>query len=82
MHVPLLREIVRHNVRTPTDYCLWWVFDNGSGKPRRTTDKLTRADAARAFPGAQPHVSSRAIRNRPDPAAAAPASSRPGRHWS
>jgi hypothetical protein len=35
-------------MRTPTEYFLWWVDDDGTGKPRRTTYKLTRADAARA----------------------------------
>jgi len=68
-------------MRTPTEYFLWWVDDDGTGKPRRTTYKLTRADAARAFPGADPDVSSREVGDCSDPAAG-PASSRPGRHWS
>jgi len=81
VHVPAFARDNARNMTVQTEYFLWWVDDDGTGKPRRTTYKLTRADAARAFPGADPDVSSREIRDCSDPAAG-PASSRPGRHWS
>ena len=63
------------------EFFRWWVLDERTGERRLTSYKLSRADAQRAFPGAQPDALTREIRNFPD-AGEAPASSRPGQKWS
>ena len=62
---------------TPTEFFRWWITDERTRKRRKTTFMLTRADAERAFPGAEPDLQSREVRNLPDPGQA-PANSRPG----
>ena len=61
----------------PTEFFRWWIVDQRTGKRRKTTYMLTRADAERAFPGAQPDLQSREVRNLPDPGHG-PANRRPG----
>jgi hypothetical protein len=46
---------------TPTEF-FGWIVDERTGKRRRTSYKLTRADAERQFPGAEPDLSSREVR--------------------
>jgi hypothetical protein len=40
----------------PTEFYNWWITDECKGERRLTTYKLTRADAKRAFPGAEPDL--------------------------
>jgi len=44
---------------TPTEFFNWWIVAERIGKRRLTTYKLKRADAERAFPGAEPDLQSR-----------------------
>jgi len=60
-----------------TEYFLWYVPDERTGKLQLTKYKLTRADAERAFPGAVPDLSSREVRDVPE-IGRAPANRRPG----
>ena len=66
---------------TPTEFFRWWIVDERTGERRLTTYKLSRADAQRAFPTAEPDWETREVRDLPDPAET-PASSRPGGKWS
>ena len=61
----------------PTEFFRWWIIDMRSGERRLTNYALTRADAERAFPGAEPDLQTRDLRHLPDPAAA-PVDSRSG----
>jgi hypothetical protein len=62
---------------TPTEFFKFWIVDERTGKSRLTTYKLTRANAERQFPGAEPDLYSREVRNLPDPGET-PANSKPG----
>ena len=62
---------------TPTEFFRWWIVDEATGERRLTTYALTRADAARAFPGAEPDVQTRRLRHLHEPDEA-PANSRSG----
>jgi hypothetical protein len=64
----------------PTEFFRWWIPDELTGKHRLTAYKLTRADAGRAFPGAEPEQRSREVRDLADPSEA-PGNSRPGGKW-
>ena len=64
-----------------TELFRWWVIDESTGESRLTTYKLSRADAARAFPGAEPDPETRELREIRDPHAV-PLNSRPGKTWS
>ena len=66
---------------TSTEFFKWWIVDERTGKRRLTTYKLTRADAERAFPGAEADLETLEIRHLPR-AGKAPPNSRPGREWS
>ena len=66
---------------TPTEFFRWWITDERTGERRLTTYKLTRADAERAFPEAEPDLQTHEVRDLPDPGEA-PANSRPGENWS
>lgn len=66
---------------TPTEFFRWWIADERTGKRRLTTFKLSRADAEKAFPGAEPDLETREVRNLPDKAQTPP-NSRPGGKWS
>lgn len=62
---------------TPTEFFRWWIIDEGTGERRLTTYKLTRVDAERAFPGAEPDLQTRELRHLHEPGEA-PADSRLG----
>ena len=66
---------------TPTEFYRWWIIDERRGERRLTTYKLTCADAARAFPAAEPELSTRELRNLPK-VGAPPSNSRPWGEWS
>jgi len=51
----------------PTEFFRWWIVDERTGEHRLTTYKLTRADAARAFPGAAPDLQTRELRDLHEP---------------
>jgi len=52
---------------TPTEFFRWWVVDERTGKRRLTTYKMTRAEAADRYPGAEPDQQSREVRHLPQP---------------
>ena len=64
-----------------TEFYRWWIVDERNGDRRLTTYKLTRADAERAFPGAEPGLQAREVRELPNPDRL-PANSRPEGDWS
>ena len=66
---------------TLTEFFNWWIVDERTGAQRLTTYKLTRANAERAFPGAEADLATLEIRNLPR-AGKAPPNSRPGGEWS
>ena len=66
---------------TPTEFFNWWIIDQRTSKRRLTNYKLTRIDAERAFPGAEPDHSTGEVRNLPDKSQISP-NSRPGPEWS
>ena len=49
----------------PVEFFKWWIDDERTGKRRLSTYKLSRVNADRAFPGAEPDLSTREIRNLP-----------------
>ena len=49
----------------PTEFFKWWFVDERTGERRLTTYKLSRVDAQRAFPGAEPEVLTREVRDLP-----------------
>ena len=65
----------------PTEFFKWWIVDERTGERRLTTYKLSRADAARAFPGADPDLQSRELRHLPGTFATSPGSES-RRRWS
>jgi len=65
----------------PTEFFKWWIVDERTGKRTLSAYLLTRADAAKAFPGAEPDVRTREIRDLPS-AGQSPPASRPGSRWS
>ena len=65
----------------PIEFFNWWIVDERTGERRLTSYKLSRADAQRAFRGAEPEVLTREVRNLRDPIGP-PATSRPGESWS
>ena len=46
-----------------TEFYHWWITDERTGERRLTPYMLTRIDAGRAFPGAEPHHQTRELRN-------------------
>jgi hypothetical protein len=40
----------------PTEFFNWYITDERTGERRLTTYKLSRPDAERAFPGAEPDL--------------------------
>jgi len=66
---------------TLTEFFNWWVRDDRTGERHLTSYKLSRADAQRAFPGADPDPLTRKVRHLPDPDETL-ATSRPGQQWS
>ena len=65
---------------TPTEFYKWWITDARTGERWLSIYRLTRADAERAFPGAEPDLQTRELRYLPR-VGEAPASSRPGGEW-
>ena len=51
----------------PTEFFRWWIIDERTGERRLTTYKLSRAHAERAFPGAEPDLQTREVRDLPKP---------------
>ena len=51
---------------TPTEFFKFWIVDERTGKRRLTTYKLTRAQAADRYPGAEPDLQTREVRNLPE----------------
>jgi hypothetical protein len=68
-------------MQTPTEFFNWYIRDERTGERRLTTYKLSRADAERAFPGAEPALETREVRSLPG-AGEKPPNSRPGGNWS
>jgi len=52
--------------------------DERTGKRRKTTYRLTRTDAARQFPGAEPDLLTRQVRDLPELGESTPANFRRG----
>jgi hypothetical protein len=63
LDTPLL---VNYQMPALTEYFLWYVPDERTGELRLTKYKLNRADAASAFPAAQPDLQSREVREVPE----------------
>jgi hypothetical protein len=61
---------------TATEFFRWYIVDDRTGKRRRTTYKMNRADAAERFPGAEPDLQSREVRHLYEPGEA-PANTKP-----
>jgi len=66
---------------TLIEFFNWWVVDERTGDRWLTTYKLSRPDAQRAFPCAEPEPLTRDVRHFLA-ASEAPPSSRPGAKWS
>ena len=62
------------------EYFQFWVVEERTGKRALTAYKLSRADAARAFPGAEADLTSCEVRDVARPGDT-PANSRPGKTW-
>jgi len=45
-----------------TEFFCWWVIDERTGVQRLTAYKLSRVNAERAFPGAEPDSRTREVR--------------------
>jgi hypothetical protein len=56
----------------PTEFFRWWIIDERTDERRLTTYALSRADAARAFPGAEPDLQTRELHYLSEPGAAPP----------
>lgn len=63
----------------PTEFFRWWITDERTGKRRLTRFAMTRAEAAERYPGAEPNVRTREVRDLPAPGEAR-ANTRPGGH--
>jgi hypothetical protein len=62
---------------TLTEFFNWYIADERTGERRLTAYKLSRANAQKAFPGAEPDLGTRELRHVPDPGNE-PTNSRPG----
>jgi len=47
---------------TPPEFYKWWISDAHTGERCLSAYRLTRADAERAFPGAEPDLQTRELR--------------------
>ena len=63
------------------EFFCWWFVDERTGERCLTTYKLSRANAERAYPGAEPDLQTREWRSVPL-VGHEPPTSRPGGHWS
>lgn len=66
----------------PTEVFRWWTVDQFSGERVLTSYKLTRAQAALAFTGAEPSLDSREFRHLTDLEQDLWGTTRPGTHGS
>jgi hypothetical protein len=62
-----------------TEFYKWWIVDTRTGERCLTTYKLSRANAEKAFPGAEPDLETRELRE--VQVAGQTANSRPGGNW-
>jgi hypothetical protein len=62
------------------EFFRWWVADERTGVQRLTAYKLSRVNAERAFPGAEPDPATREVRVTQG-GCYSPPSSRPGMPW-
>jgi hypothetical protein len=58
---------LRTGMTTPTEFFKWWIADERTGKRRLTTYAMAREEAAERFPDAEPNLSTREVRNLPEP---------------
>ena len=63
-----------------TEFFHWWVIDERTGVQQLTAYKLSRVNAARAFPGAEPDLRTREVRVTQGECYLPP-SNRPGTPW-
>ena len=75
-----VRRAPTEQMSTLTEYFCWWIIDEPTGERRLTRFKLSRAHAQRAFPGAEPDLETREVRELPDEGQPPPGS-RPGEDW-
>ena len=54
-------------VTSPTEFFRWWIVDERTGKRRLTRYAMTRADAVERYPGAEPDLRTREVRNLQEP---------------
>ena len=52
---------------SPREFFRWWIVDERTGKRRLTTYKMQRAVAEERFPGAEPNLQSREVRQLREP---------------
>ena len=52
---------------TPTEFFRWWIVDERTGKRRLTSYAMTRANAMERYPGAEPDMRTREVRDLPEP---------------
>jgi hypothetical protein len=62
------------------EFFRWWFVDEHTGERCLTTYKLSRVNAERALPGAEPDLQTREWRSEPS-VGLAPRTSRPGGPW-
>jgi len=60
-------RVAQIEMSTSTEFFRWYITDERTGKHRRTTYAMTRAEAAERFPGAEPDLRTREVRNLPAP---------------
>lgn len=61
--LPARAKAIGTGETTLTEFYRWWFVDERTGERDLTPYKLSRVDAQRAFPGAQPDLSTREIRH-------------------
>ena len=50
-------------MRTPPEFFRFWIVDERTGKRRLTTYRMTSAEAAVRYPGAEPDLQTREVRH-------------------
>jgi hypothetical protein len=63
-----------------TEFFRWWIVDERTGQQCLTAYKLSRVNAGRAFPGAEPDPRTREVRITPE-GCDVPPNNRPGTPW-
>ena len=51
----------------PTEFFRWYIVDERTGKRRLTRFAMMREQAAEGYPGAEPNLHTREVRNLPEP---------------